>query len=287
MNKHFNPVVGIVYYAFIIVVLMFSLSPIITGCAFLFGLLRLSLAENGRKFFKDLIFALSLSAVISITNPLFSHNGSTPLFFINEKPFTFEALMYGVNMGIQISAVIIWLTVMGKTLKDSDIMYLLGKALPKTTLVITMVKGYIPKIKNKFKHISDAQHGNGIYSGNCRTDKIKYSLCVFSAVFSWSAEHSVETSMSMNARGFGYSKRTSSQKIKFRLRDFIALALITLMGILIFVSASKGINWNFYPVISMSENSLPSALMFGIITFSSSMLEIKERIKWKYCLAKI
>lgn len=287
LNEHFDPIVSCTYYAFIVVVLMFSLSPVIAGCAFLFGLVRLFLAENRHKFFKDLIFFLAIPVIVSVTNPLFSHNGSTPLFFVNEKPYTFEALMYGVTMGIQISSVIIWFTVMGKTLKNSDIMYLIGKALPKTTLVITMVKGYVPKIKDKFKQVSDAQTGNGIYSGNCRTDKIKYYLSVFSCVFSWSAEHSVETSISMNARGFGYFKRTSYKQIKFRLKDLIALLLLAVSGVLLFASASDGISWNYYPVISIPNDTLLSDLLFGAITFSSSMLEIKERIKWKYCLAKI
>ena len=42
-------------------------------------------------------FYVPLFLLVAVTNPLFSHNGVTPLFFLNGNPVTLEALLYGVR----------------------------------------------------------------------------------------------------------------------------------------------------------------------------------------------
>ena len=44
----------------------------------------------------DMGFYLPLFLLVAVTNPLFSHNGVTPLFFMNGNPVTLEAVVYGV-----------------------------------------------------------------------------------------------------------------------------------------------------------------------------------------------
>lgn len=50
-----------------------------------------------RPFCGGIAFYVSMFLLVAVTNPLFSHNGVTPLFYLNGNPVTLEAFVYGAG----------------------------------------------------------------------------------------------------------------------------------------------------------------------------------------------
>ena len=97
-----NPRVLTIYFLSVLLISMFLWNPVIQIISLSGGLLFLLSVSRFKEFISDLCFYAVLFLLITLTNPLFSHNGETPLFFMNGNPITFEAIVYGGAMGIMI-----------------------------------------------------------------------------------------------------------------------------------------------------------------------------------------
>ena len=230
----FHPLTALVYFAAVLAVTMFCFSPAVGICSAVGAFLFCAITQSCRQTASDLAFYIFLTAVLTVTNPLFSHKGVTPLFFVNGKAYTKEALFYGLTAGLSLTAVIMWCKALGKVLTREKLLYIFGRKTPKAALVITMTMGFIPKLKRLHRQLLDAL--------NCSGANISDSI--FMAVFA------------------------------------VIFALV-----LIF-SARGELSAAFYPVIKLENSVLPVG-MFALLCIFPFILEVKESIKWKYCLAKM
>ena len=93
----------------------------------------------------------------------------------------------------------------------------------------------------------------------------------------------------MAARGYGTGRRTSFMMYRSRVYDAVLIAVsLALLGGAIFGAASSG-GFVFYPSISVPRG-FPAVIMYvfyGILCAIPSILEITERIKWRYLKSKI
>lgn len=71
-------------------------NPVIQLTALLGGIMFSLMLVRKKAVLSDMGFYLPLFLLVAVTNPLFSHNGVTPLFFMNGNPVTLEAVVYGV-----------------------------------------------------------------------------------------------------------------------------------------------------------------------------------------------
>ena len=69
--------------------------------------------------------------IAAAINPIAVHNGATVLFYINDRPFTLEATLYGLTAAGMISAALYRLRCLTKDLTSDKEMYILGRAFPK------------------------------------------------------------------------------------------------------------------------------------------------------------
>ena len=96
----FHPLTALVYFAAVLAVTMFCFSPAVGICSAVGAFLFCAITQSCRQTASDLAFYIFLTAVLTVTNPLFSHKGVTPLFFVNGKAYTKEALFYGLTAGL-------------------------------------------------------------------------------------------------------------------------------------------------------------------------------------------
>ncbi len=75
----------------IITVSMFINNPITLCLSLLGGILFCLMLQRRSEIPGNIGFYVPLFLIIAVTNPLFSHNGVTPLFFLNGNPITLEA----------------------------------------------------------------------------------------------------------------------------------------------------------------------------------------------------
>lgn len=85
--------------------------------------------------------------LVAVTNPLFSHNGVTPLFYLNGNPVTLEAFVYGAAIAVMVVGVMLWCRCYSAVMTSDKFLYLFGRAIPKLALVLSMALRFIPMFK--------------------------------------------------------------------------------------------------------------------------------------------
>lgn len=283
----FHPLTALVYFTAVLAVTMFCFSPAVGICSAVGAFLFCAITQSCRQTASDLAFYIFLTAVLTVTNPLFSHKGVTPLFFVNGKAYTKEALFYGLTAGLSLTAVIMWCKALGKVLTREKLLYIFGRKTPKAALVITMTMGLIPKLKRLHRQLLDALNCSGANISDSRFDRLKKDCTVFTALCAGTLERGADTAASMKARGYGIQKRSFAHSFKFRAWDGIFVAVFAVIFALVLIFSARGeLSAAFYPVIKL-ENSVFPVGMFALLCVSPFILEVKESIKWKYCLAKM
>ena len=180
-------------------------------------------AREEKAILSDMGFYLPLFLLVAVTNPLFSHNGVTPLFFMNGNPVTLEAVVYGVFISVMVVGVLFWCKCYNEIMTEDKFLYLFGRIIPKMSLVLSMALRFVPMFKRQMKNVSRAQKAMGLYSQKSYVDRLRGGIRVFTAMISWSLENSMELSSSMRARGYGLHGRTNFSLFKFGARDAAVL----------------------------------------------------------------
>ena len=288
---NYHPLVLMAYFLSVLLVSMFVQNPVLQLSALLGGCAFSVILSRRRQVLSDFAFYAPMFLMVAITNPLFSHNGVTPLFFLNGNPVTLEAFIYGAAIAVTVIGVMLWCKCYGAIMTSDKFLYLFGKAVPKLSLILSMALRFIPLFKRQMKRVSRAQKAMGLYSSKSYTDRIKSALRVFTAMISWSLENSIETADSMKARGYGIKGRSSFSLFRFHVNDGALLAVcavllcVTLAGV-----ALSRLDFYYYPRISeipLTPFAVFVYISFGILSFCPFIIEVKEALIWKYYVSKI
>lgn len=287
----YHPSVLLIYFASVLLITMFTTHPLLLAAAFLGGICFCALLERPRVFLHSMLFYIPLFALIALTNPLFSHNGETVLFFLSGNPVTFEAFLYGVAMGAMFVSVLHWFKCCNRIMTSDKMLFLFGEMVPKLSLLLSSALRFVPLFQRQFVKISQTQKAMGMYSQDSYVDKIKSGSNVFQTMLSWSLENAMDTGTSMRARGYGVHKRSSFAVFRFAKRDAVMLALIlvlsacTLSGTFVF-----GEVFAYYPRLSkiqLDASTGTACVAFLILCFLPFLIEMEEKLRWKYYRSKI
>lgn len=288
---NFHPLVLMIYFIVVIAVLMFAGNPVLLVLAVLGGLVYNFMFQNVARAFRNLVFYVLFFILITVTNPLFSHNGVTVLFFINSNAYTLEAVFYGMGIGTMLIGMMYWFINYSHTVTSEKFLFLFGKIIPKLALVFSMVLRFIPHFRKQIVKVGSAQKAMGLYSRDTYIDKIGSGARVFSIMVTWALENSIETADAMKARGYGLPGRSHFSIFKFGRRDAVLLVLVTSLAATVFTGiATDALAFSYYPVISGLKTDVFAMfyyVAYGLLVFLPAIIEIKERIKWKYLLSKI
>jgi energy-coupling factor transport system permease protein len=221
---------------------MFSQNPILLLLGFL-GSFFYTLIRSRR----IPVFYLFLFILLTLANPLMSHNGKTVLFVINDSPITLEALVYGaVSAGILITVLCLF-RIFSEIMTRDKLLYVFGSLSPKLALILSMGLRYVPLFRERARKLSESQLALGLYKEENIFDKIKSDLRVFSILITWALENGITTADSMSARGYGKRRRTYFSLLKFRKSDALLLILTILCSALTLIGMAMGtLDFIFY-----------------------------------------
>ena len=281
----FNPIAQLFYFTAVLLVSMFTWNYIILLLSLL-GAAAYCVLQKGFKVFLKSFFGYALIfLLVTVTNPLFSHKGATPLVFINDIPITIESIVYGAVLGLMLLSVILWFSVFNSMFDSEKLIYIFGRILPRLALLFSMVLHFVPKFISVFKRTLSAQ--SDFYGKN----KFRQYIGAFSSSVSVMLEGSVQTADSMRARGYGVKKRSFYCRFPFTKADalFVVLTLALLTGVLT-AQITGQLDFMIYPRIIFCDFSPASMLgitAFGALSFMPFIIELKEELVWKYSLSKI
>lgn len=287
----FHPIALFLYFVIVILFTVFTRNPIILFSALLGNALFLASVNGIFSLLKELRFYIPFFIIITVTNPLFSHNGKTPLFFMNDNPVTLEAIIYGADTALAICAVLFVCKSFNRVMDTEKLLCVFGVFSPKISVVLSMSFRFIPLFKEKWHEIKDAETAMGYFSAKGAVNGIISGARVFSSLVTWALENAVITAHSMRSRGFMLHGRKRFSVFRFRTADFMMIAVCAVMSFAVAVGYFSGkTDFYFYPEITApSFGAVQSAtyIAFAILSFLPFIFEVKEALLWKYSISKI
>lgn len=264
--SEFNPIAVFIQFAAIVIIAMFIQNPVMVLIS-LIGAVLFYISIFRKMHFKMLCFWISIFVLITLINPIFSHNGETVLFFINGKAVTLESLLYGANNALMILSVMIWFISFSEIMTSDRVMYIFGKISPRLALFVSMSLRYIPLYRLRATEINNTQKVMGLYKNNNIVDDVRGGMRIFSSLITWSLETSVDTADSFRARGGELSGRSSFSLFKFRKADtFLIVISILLFSAVIAIQSMGILSVDYY-----SSNILADKLdcsLFSIVAYN-------------------
>lgn len=278
--ERYNPYIILLHFILIIGICMLILHPAVQLTALLSGVIYL-IIRKGKKALKTEILASSFMILVTaLVNPAFNHRGETVLLYLpTGNPLTAESLFFGLISGLMLGSVICWFSCFNNVFKSDKILYVFGRFAPSLSLAVSMTIRFVPDFIRRAKEIIEVQKtlGRDLGKGSlsCR---VHLAGEILSAVVTKSLESSVDTAVSMRARGFGTGKRTAYSRFSFTKDDLVLLILdVVLVGM--FLCNMGSFRYNYYPNLDFSFD-LVCILVYVGICFMPIVSDIMEGKKW-------
>ena len=248
---------------------------------------------NGRKGVKTILLMIPVFAFVTAFNPIVNTRGVTVLFTYLDRPYTLEALVYGVAVAATFVLMLLWFGCYGKVLTGDKFTCLFGNLAPSLSLLLVMVFRMIPNFLQKAKQIVGVRSsiGKGTEEKSSFKDKLNSGMTVIGVLTSWALEGSITTSDSMRSRGYGASKRTSFMIYRMTATDWIsAVIMLLLIGAVAFFAANGGMNAEFLPERNITPINRTNII--GFISYYGYLLipiifNIREVAQWSISKSKI
>jgi energy-coupling factor transport system permease protein len=289
--SRFHPISLFFYYLALLLFTMFTQNPVIIACSLFGSLAFCFVTGSARENAKDTKFFALMFLLVALTNPLFSHGGATPLFFMNDNPVTLEAIAAGANLAAALNAVIFICKGFSRVMESDKLLALFGKISPKFAVVISMALRFLPLLARKWSELCGVHKAMGYFREESRFSRLRSYVRVFSALVSWALENAADTAASMCARGFELEGKKSFSLFRFTRADGALIALSAVFSVPVLAGFALGqAEFFFYPRISEVSFEIFSLIMyvsFALLAFIPFIFEVTEAVKWKYFRSKI
>lgn len=251
----YNPIINFIFFIGAILFGMFFLHPaFLIGAVILSGLYHITI--RGREGLKLVAGMVPVFMVLSLLNPVLNTKGTHVLLtWLGGRPYTWEALCYGMAIAAMFVSVLLWFASYNRVMTSDKFLYLFGRMIPSISLILTMVLRLIPDFQRKAGQISGARSciGKAADSGKLR-QKVENGMFILSALTSWALEGGIVMADSMKCRGYGSGRRSHFSRYRFDLRDKILLiVMLILMGITAFCGLQGAAQVSYTPIMKWNE----------------------------------
>lgn len=264
-----HPLPCFLYFLAMIGITVCSRAPVLLAESFIGACTAAVLSEKAGA----LPFLGVTAAVVTLTNPIFSHNGVTVLFFVGDLAVTFEALVYGLAFAVMLCAAVMWGAVSTRFLTGDKYVWLFGRAFPSAGLALSCAMRFVPLFIGRTRGFIKSRGAASV----------KEILGAFSASLSYSAEEAMTTADVMKSRGYGTCRRTFYSCYRLTGRDIRALAAVLLCGLGCVAAAVFGAGkFYYYPAVSVPKFGFADIALyvcFGILCAMPGALIIAEEIR--------
>jgi len=238
----------------------------------------------GKKGAGMLLGLVPVFFVLSAINPLFNTYGERVLFTVFGRPYTLEALYYGMAIGGIFVAMMLWFGCYSAVLTSDKFVCLFGSLIPALSLLLVMVLRMIPSLTRKGKQLLEARRSIGKGQEGTWREKAADGMNVLSALTDWALEGSIVTADSMRARGYGAAKRTSFRLYRMTAGDWVLLGGMALL--LLSALFAGGTQAAYTPRLHID------GLTWGFWAYCAYLLippvlQGKEALQWRISISKI
>lgn len=250
----------------------------------------LNISISGIGAIKRFLTLIPLWLVLSAVNPLLNTLGEHILFSCWGRPYTLEALCYGMVLSGMFVAMLEWLSAYNAVMTEDKFTFLFAALAPSLALLLTTVLRMIPNLMRKARQISSARKCIGMGDGAAK-NKLFEGMANISALTSWALEGSVVTSDSMNSRGYGTGKRSNYHSYYFGKSEIIVSGILSALLLIALISVLNGSTGTEYTpkmqIASVSGRHLFGGITYFLFLLTPSILNWKEEIQWIISKSKI
>lgn len=291
-----HPILNFFYFEVVLVFTMFNQHPVFLGVSYVGALAYSVLLLGWRKTLKhSFLMTLPGLLIVAFLNPMFNHYGVTMLYYIESSGnwVTLEALVYGIVLGAVMFVVIQWFSCYNKIMTSDKFIYLFGRIIPALSLILSMALRFVPRFINQLHIIRNGQKSMGRDTANGNIlQRARHGLNILSILVTWALENAIQTSDSMQSRGYGLRGRTAFSIYRFTKRDKILGVIMTGLFALIVTGCARGAVFAQYdprillagftiqgknaPVECSTAFALLTYLAFGIFCFIPVILDMAE-----------
>ncbi|TCS93822.1 energy-coupling factor transporter transmembrane component T [Hazenella coriacea] len=193
-------------------------------------------------------FFFGMIGILIVINALLVHRGSHVLFTLHQ-PITLEAILYGGTLGLLIVTMFLIFMTYNILLPSEKFLYLAGKFLPKTALLVMMSLRMVPLLKQRITEIQAARRVRFSPSSDWFI-QMKHHMQVVMTLTTWSLEEALESADSMHARGYGQRKRSVYEPYDWDRRDSVVVTFLVVSLLFIGWGWIQGYGvFTIYPVM--------------------------------------
>ena len=280
-----HPAVGFVFFAAAIGMGAMILHPAYIIVSGLFAVTYYCLL-NGLRGMKMAALSIPLFLFLTFVNPLVNHDGQRVLTYVFGKPYTYEALVYGMVIAGMLVTMLLWAGCYNAVMTSDKFMTLFGGVLPTLSMLLLMVLRLVPNMLRKVAQISAARRciGRGAGENATRREKAEDSLNILSALMTWVLEGGGITADSMKSRGYGTGRRSRFQLCTLKAQDVLLLAAMSvLLAAVIVLIAAGGTAAAYTPVMEIT--AVTGKYRWGFFAYCvflslPTVLYIKEALQW-------
>ena len=287
-----HPLTVFLWYLAILVLTMTATSPAALLPLFVCAVLLRGVQIGVKRMLAGVPLALLLLLSVTAINLFLVHRGAKILFFLNGKPVTLEAGLAGVSSGVMILSVILFCSCLSRSLPCDRLLSLFARRLPRLALLLRMTLGFVPRLRLRYREITDARGALGLADEGGAIKRIKARLSDLSILTTLMLEESMDQADGMRARGYGLPSATRAVTEPKSYRDGVLAAVLVLLLVpaLYPLFSGRG-DWNWYPLdTSALIPDLALALCFAAGTAIAVLpifLEGKETLKWHILRSRI
>lgn len=290
--KECHPIINLIFYIGAFIMGMCYTHPIFLLCSFFLSMVYYIILRCATV--RSLVWMIIFFLIIALGNPIFNTHGESILFYwFNERPYTLEALYYGISMALMFLSIMAWFSTYNKVMTSDKFLYCFGKMWPSVSIILCLVFRLIPNFHRKIEEIINVRRCMGKLEDNINHyKKIEDGLNIISILTSWSIDGALMMADSMQSRGFGTGKRTSFSIYERKKRSILlSVVMIVLMILTLICAACGGMDIIYFPriIVSGIDNHWTASGIICYLLFLSIpiLLHIMEEIKWYISRLKI
>ncbi len=277
----YHPAVPLVYFTIVIVLSMAAFQPVFCVLSLAGALIYGCYLRGWRAVVRSLRWSLPMVLIIALLNPFFSAFGTTQLFVLLGRTIYLESLVYGLCMGLMLTAMLQWFSNAAVVLTFEKILAIFGNVLPTIGLMLSMIMRFVPMLARRGREVEGVQQACTAIAPRSVRESTSLRVREASVLMGWSLEDSLRTADAMRARGWGGpNSRSVYQRYRFGSADLALTVSFALLGLvcafLAWVACSQ---FAFYPTIT------PLIMWWGYVPYAGLLLlplfiEFEEALRW-------
>lgn len=273
--KEYHVLTSLLVFMSMLILIFSNDNPVILGSVYVFIISIIISSKEKQKFKKFFLYFVLVALLIVIMNMFFVSAGSTTLFYLFNKRFTLESIIYAVVMIFKLLAVI-YLFMIFEIMIDSDraVSYF-SSVMPKSTLMLMISFKLVPTMRDRFKNLKEIYQVRGVVFNKKKSkEKTGSYVPVLSILLEDSLEGSFDIGEAAYVRGFLSGKRSVYERQKICSRDFKIIGLS--IALIIFYCVTQFKNWvqfNIYNGVTIINFiNIGIAIIFTLIIVMTFIL---------------